>query len=170
MLALFGTGLLAVALIVFALVGALGGGTWWAVAASVVYLVGAIGVTGGANVPRNNRLAAAPRSGCLGARVRVDGVPPGLAGVEPRAHVHVRGGMRRIRARAAREPLTPRVGDRADAASAALLGPDDRGHLVRGLGERLADRRGERQLVVVEREVVGRRGAGEGRGIRGGIR
>ena len=44
----------------FALVGALGGGAWWAVAASVVYLVGAIGVTGGANVPRNNRLAAAP--------------------------------------------------------------------------------------------------------------
>ena len=60
MLALFGTGLLAAALIVFALVGALGGGTWWAVAASVVYLIGAIGVTGGANVPRNNRLAAAP--------------------------------------------------------------------------------------------------------------
>ena len=60
MLALFGTGLLAVAVVVIALFGALGAGTWWAVAASVVYLVGAIGVTAAANVPRNNRLAAAP--------------------------------------------------------------------------------------------------------------
>jgi len=60
MLALFGTGLVAAVLFVLALLGPLGGGAWWAVAASVVYLVGAIGVTGGANVPRNNRLAAAP--------------------------------------------------------------------------------------------------------------
>ena len=57
---LFGTGLLAAVVFVLALVGQLGGGTWWAVAASVIYIVGAIGVTGGANVPRNNRLAAAP--------------------------------------------------------------------------------------------------------------
>lgn len=60
MIALFGTGLLAAATLVLALTGALGAGTWWAVAASVVYLVGAIGVTAGANVPRNNRLAAQP--------------------------------------------------------------------------------------------------------------
>ena len=60
MLALFGTGLLAAALLVFAITGSLGGGTWWAVGAAVVYLVGAIGVPGGANVPRNNRLAAPP--------------------------------------------------------------------------------------------------------------
>jgi len=59
MIALFGTGLLAAAVLVFALTGALGAGVWWAVAAAVVYLVGAIGVTGAANVPRNNRLAAA---------------------------------------------------------------------------------------------------------------
>ena len=60
MLALFGTALLAVALLVLALTGSLGGGAWWAVAAAVIYLVGAIGVTAGANVPRNNRLAAPP--------------------------------------------------------------------------------------------------------------
>jgi uncharacterized membrane protein len=58
MIALFGTALLAVALLVLAFTGSLGGGTWWAVVAAVVYLVGAVGVTGGANVPRNNRLAA----------------------------------------------------------------------------------------------------------------
>lgn len=60
MLALFGTGLVALVVLGFAIAGALGGATWWAVAAAVVYLVGAIGVTAGANVPRNNRLAAAP--------------------------------------------------------------------------------------------------------------
>ncbi|GAA4375899.1 DUF1772 domain-containing protein [Agromyces bauzanensis] len=59
MLVLFGTALLAIVVAVFALVGSLGGGTWWAVGAAALYLVGAIGVTGGANVPRNNRLAAA---------------------------------------------------------------------------------------------------------------
>ena len=62
MLALFGTGLVALAVLGFAIAGALGDATWWAVAAAVVYLVGAIGVTGGANVPRNNRLAAAPEA------------------------------------------------------------------------------------------------------------
>ena len=41
-----------------ALLGSLEDGTWWALTASVLYLVGAIGVTGAANVPRNNRLAA----------------------------------------------------------------------------------------------------------------
>lgn len=60
MIALFGTGLLAAATLVLALTGALGAGMWWAVAAAVIYLVGAIGVTAGANVPRNNRLAAPP--------------------------------------------------------------------------------------------------------------
>jgi uncharacterized membrane protein len=62
MLALFGTGLVAITVLGFAIAGALGGATWWAVAAAVIYLVGAIGVTGGANVPRNNRLAAAPEA------------------------------------------------------------------------------------------------------------
>ena len=57
MVDLFGTALLAGVVFVLALLGSLGGGTWWAVAASVLYLVGAIGVTGAANVPRNNRLA-----------------------------------------------------------------------------------------------------------------
>ncbi|HEU0182551.1 MAG TPA: anthrone oxygenase family protein [Agromyces mariniharenae] len=60
MLELFGTALVAAVVFVLALLGSLGDGTWWAVAASVVYLVGAIGVTGAANVPRNNRLAATP--------------------------------------------------------------------------------------------------------------
>lgn len=59
MLAIFGTALLVVALIVFAVAGQLAE-PWWAVAGAVVYLVGVVGVTGGANVPRNNRLAAAP--------------------------------------------------------------------------------------------------------------
>ncbi|GAA1770310.1 anthrone oxygenase family protein [Agromyces humatus] len=59
MLALFGTGLVVLVLLGFAFTGALRGAMWWAVAAGAVYLVGAIGVTSGANVPRNNRLAAA---------------------------------------------------------------------------------------------------------------
>lgn len=57
MLELFGTALLAVAVAVIAFTGALGDAAWWAIGAAVVYLVGAIGVTGAANVPRNNRLA-----------------------------------------------------------------------------------------------------------------
>ncbi|MGW4928737.1 anthrone oxygenase family protein [Agromyces sp. NPDC004153] len=60
MLELFGTALIAAVVFVLALLGSLGDGTSWAVASSVVYLVGAIGVTGAANVPRNNRLAATP--------------------------------------------------------------------------------------------------------------
>jgi uncharacterized membrane protein len=60
MILLFGTALVALVLIGFALTGGLGDGGGWAVAAAVVYLVGAIGVTSAANVPRNNRLAAAP--------------------------------------------------------------------------------------------------------------
>lgn len=60
MLAVFGSALLAAVVIVVALTGALGDGMWWAIAAAMVYLVGAVGVTGAANVPRNNRLAAAP--------------------------------------------------------------------------------------------------------------
>ena len=58
MVALFGTALVAGVLLVLALLGSLDAGAWWAAGASVVYLVGAIGVTGGANVPRNNRIAA----------------------------------------------------------------------------------------------------------------
>ncbi|GAA1808853.1 DUF1772 domain-containing protein [Agromyces neolithicus] len=59
MLALFGTGLVVLAVLGFAFTGALEGAMWWASAAAVVYLGGVIGVTAGANVPRNNRLAAA---------------------------------------------------------------------------------------------------------------
>jgi uncharacterized membrane protein len=58
MVELFGTALVSGVVFVLALLGSLEDGTWWAIAASVVYLVGVIGVTGAANVPRNNRLAA----------------------------------------------------------------------------------------------------------------
>lgn len=58
MLALFGTGVVALVVLGFAFTGALAAGTWIAVSAAVVYLVGALGVTAAANVPRNNRLAA----------------------------------------------------------------------------------------------------------------
>ena len=59
MVELFGTALIAGVVFVLALLGSLEDGAWWAIAASVLYLVGVIGVTGAANVPRNNRLAAA---------------------------------------------------------------------------------------------------------------
>lgn len=62
MLAIFGTALLLVAIAVMALLGGYPGGEWWIVGAVALYLFGVIGVTGGANVPRNNRLAAAPES------------------------------------------------------------------------------------------------------------
>ncbi|UOQ90642.1 DUF1772 domain-containing protein [Agromyces endophyticus] len=60
MLALFGTGLVLVAIVVlvFAFTGRIAGNGWWMTAAAIIYVVGAIGVTAGANVPRNNRLAA----------------------------------------------------------------------------------------------------------------
>ncbi|WP_022889400.1 DUF1772 domain-containing protein [Agromyces italicus] len=62
MLALFGTGAVLVLLVVFVFIvtGRIGGTGWLMLAAAAVYLVGAIGVTAAANVPRNNRLAAAP--------------------------------------------------------------------------------------------------------------
>ncbi|MFF2273512.1 DUF1772 domain-containing protein [Agromyces sp. NPDC058136] len=62
MLALFGTGLALVALevVAFMLAGGIEGTGWLMLAAAIVYLVGAIGVTAAANVPRNNRLAAVP--------------------------------------------------------------------------------------------------------------
>ena len=62
MLALFGTGLVLVALVVVGLVDPVGGAMWWIIVAAVVYLVGAIGVTAVANVPRNDRLAAVPET------------------------------------------------------------------------------------------------------------
>ncbi len=58
MLLLFGTALVALVVAGFALTGGLGGGASWAVAAAAVYLLGGIGVTAAANVPRNSRLAA----------------------------------------------------------------------------------------------------------------
>lgn len=59
MLALFGTGLVAIVVAAFAFTGALeGSAAWWAIGAAAVYLVGTIGVTAAANVPHNNRLAA----------------------------------------------------------------------------------------------------------------
>lgn len=60
MLALFGTALVVAALAVLAFIGQAGGAGGWVVAAAVVYLVCAVGVTAAANVPRNDRLAAAP--------------------------------------------------------------------------------------------------------------
>ncbi|MFD5865219.1 DUF1772 domain-containing protein [Agromyces sp. NPDC127015] len=62
MLALFGTGLVLVVLVVLGFVGQLADTTWWVTAAAIVYVVGAVGVTAGANVPRNNRLAAVPEA------------------------------------------------------------------------------------------------------------
>lgn len=61
MLALFGTALVLVALAVLSFLsgGAIGASDWWVLAATILYVVGAIGVTAAANVPRNNRLAAA---------------------------------------------------------------------------------------------------------------
>lgn len=58
MFAIFATALLVAILFVFALLGEPEGGTQWAIIGAALYLVGVIGVTGGANVPRNNRLAA----------------------------------------------------------------------------------------------------------------
>ena len=58
MLAFFGTGLVVLRSSRVRVHRRARGGTWWAIAAAVVYLVGAIGVTAAANVPRNNRLAA----------------------------------------------------------------------------------------------------------------
>ncbi|GAA1779440.1 DUF1772 domain-containing protein [Agromyces lapidis] len=60
MLAIFGTALLVIAVATMTFFGAYPGGEWWIVGSAVLYLVGVVGVTGGANVPRNNRLAAAP--------------------------------------------------------------------------------------------------------------
>ncbi|MFF2493918.1 DUF1772 domain-containing protein [Agromyces sp. NPDC058064] len=68
MLAIFGTALLLIVVATMSFFGAYPAGAWWIVGSAVVYLVGVVGVTGGANVPRNNRLAAAPESdaGALG--------------------------------------------------------------------------------------------------------
>jgi uncharacterized membrane protein len=60
MLAIFGTALLVAVLAVLALVAGLGGTAWWTIAGAALYLFGVVGVTAGANVPRNERLAAAP--------------------------------------------------------------------------------------------------------------
>ena len=114
MLALFGTGLVALVVLGFAIAGTLGGATWWAVAASVVYLVGAIGVTGGANVPRNNRLAAAPEEAGALASAWTAFRPGWQAWNHVRTH-HVRGGMRRLRGGAGRRLSSAsarRAGDR----------------------------------------------------------
>ena len=59
MLAIFGTALLVMVLAVLAFVGGAAGTAWWTIAGAALYLVGVVGVTAGANVPRNNRLAAA---------------------------------------------------------------------------------------------------------------
>lgn len=59
MLALFGTALVLVALAVLVVIGQAGAAGGWFVAATVVYLVCAVGVTAAANVPRNTRLGEA---------------------------------------------------------------------------------------------------------------
>ena len=118
--------------------------------------------------------------GARGAGVGVEHVPPGMAGLEPRAHHHVCGGVRGVRGRtrgrlnpagaapALPRPLAQRRGE-LRSASAALLRRDGRGDLVRGLGEGLADRRGECALVFVERNLIARGHARERRRIGGGI-
>ena len=58
MLALFGTGALCLAVAIWALASWSDDRAPWALAGGVLYLVGTIGVTMAANVPRNNRLAA----------------------------------------------------------------------------------------------------------------
>ncbi|GAA1825853.1 DUF1772 domain-containing protein [Agromyces salentinus] len=59
MLAIFGTALLVTVLAVLTVVGGPAGTAWWTIAGAALYLVGVVGVTAGANVPRNDRLAAA---------------------------------------------------------------------------------------------------------------
>lgn len=58
MIAIFGTALIAAVLLVMAFLGQPAGATWWSITGAVLYLIGVVGVTGGANVPRNNALAA----------------------------------------------------------------------------------------------------------------
>ena len=58
MLAIFGTALVVAVLAVVAFLGEPEGATWWSIGGAALYLVGVVGVTAGANVPRNNRLAA----------------------------------------------------------------------------------------------------------------
>ena len=58
MLAIFGTALVVAVLAVVAFLGEPAGANWWSLGGAVLYLLGVVGVTGGANVPRNNRLAA----------------------------------------------------------------------------------------------------------------
>lgn len=60
MIALFGTALVVAGLAVLGFLGQLGGAAAWIWAATAIYLVTAVGVTAGANVPRNDRLASAP--------------------------------------------------------------------------------------------------------------
>lgn len=65
MIAVFGTALIALVLLVLAFSGQPAGATWWVIAGAALYLVGVVVVTGGANVPRNNRLAAVPEADAL---------------------------------------------------------------------------------------------------------
>lgn len=58
MLAIFGTALLVTVLAVLAFIGGPAGTAWWTIAGAALYLVGVVAVTAGANVPRNERLAA----------------------------------------------------------------------------------------------------------------
>ncbi|MEF3402671.1 anthrone oxygenase family protein [Agromyces sp. CCNWLW203] len=58
MLAIFGTALAVAVLAVVAFLGEPEGATWWSIGGAALYLFGVVGVTAGANVPRNNRLAA----------------------------------------------------------------------------------------------------------------
>jgi len=58
MTAMFGTAAACLGLVVWALIDRTGRSSWLALAGGVVYLVGVVGVTVAANVPRNDRLAA----------------------------------------------------------------------------------------------------------------
>lgn len=63
MTALFGSGVLCILLPIGAMLRGASGGLAWILAGSLLYLLGAIGVTMLCNVPRNNRLAALDPSG-----------------------------------------------------------------------------------------------------------
>jgi uncharacterized membrane protein len=69
MIALFGTGLLCLVLLVWGLVDLDEPYAGYLIAAGVVYLVGEIGLTGGYHVPRNNALARVDPASPEGERV-----------------------------------------------------------------------------------------------------
>lgn len=74
MIALFGTALVCLALIIGTLLGR-GPGAMWRIAGSLIYLIGVVGVTMAGNVPLNNALAAADPASEAGAATWARFVP-----------------------------------------------------------------------------------------------